>query len=86
MGFISYFSVSPGIGFSCLNCRFSGNVYGCCESFLCLQSGKAEPGSRVQDGRTGGERCGHPGAVRRVNDCNGEDEFALLSCSRCPSP
>lgn len=35
MGFISYFSVTPGIGFNCLNCRFAGNLYGCYESFLC---------------------------------------------------
>lgn len=75
MGFISYFSASPGTGFSCLNCRFAGNLFGCCESFLCLQSGKAEPGSRVGDVRVRGEQCGHHGAVRRVNGYSGEDVF-----------
>lgn len=82
---MSYFSVSPGIVFSCLNCRFAGNLYGCCESFLCLQPRKAEPGSGVGDGRTGDEQCGHHGAVKRVNGCDGEDMFSLLPCSRCPS-
>lgn len=41
---ISCFSVSPWGGFSCLNCGFAGNLYGCGGSPLCLQSGKAEPG------------------------------------------
>lgn len=67
MGFISYFSVTPGIGFNCLNCRFPGNLYGRYESFLCLQSGKAEPGNGVGENRNGDERCGHHGSVRRVN-------------------
>lgn len=77
MGFIPYFSVSPGTGFSCLNCRLAGNLFGCCESFHSLW--KAEPGSRVGNSRTEDEWCGHWG-------CNGEDVFFLLPCSRCPSP
>lgn len=78
MGFIPYFSVSPGIGFSHLNSGLAGNLYSCCESFHCLQSEKADPGSRVRDSTTGDEWCGHHGAVRRVNGCNGEDLFSLL--------
>lgn len=67
MVFISWFSVSPGIGFSCLNLLVIHTAAVKASSVCSLHRQSL---AEVGDSRTGDGRCGPHGAVLKVNCCN----------------